>query len=75
MENCETGVIKKTKKGYYATTESGRRLSKRPKSREAALEQLYAVEMSQARRAVGGQRPSKRARRRVSRETYGRYAP
>ena len=38
--------IEKTKAGYFATTESGRRLSKRPKSKRAALKQLAAVEIS-----------------------------
>jgi hypothetical protein len=36
--------IEKTEAGYFATTESGRRLSKRPKSKRAALKQLAAVE-------------------------------
>lgn len=38
--------IEKTKAGYFATTKSGRRLSKRPKSKRAALKQLAAVEIS-----------------------------
>lgn len=43
-------AIKKTKKGYYATTKSGRRLSKRPKTKRAARKQLAAVEISKAKR-------------------------
>jgi hypothetical protein len=38
--------IEKTEAGYFATTESGRRLSKHPKSKRAALKQLAAVEIS-----------------------------
>lgn len=66
-------MIKKVN-GHVATTESGRRLSKRPKSKKGAIEQLYAVEMSQARRASRTGTVSKRKRRKVSRETFGRYA-
>ncbi len=43
--------IKKTKGGkYYATSKTGRRLSKKPKTKEAALKQLAAVEASKAER-------------------------
>ena len=38
--------IEKTEAGYFATTETGRRLSKQPKSKKAALAQLAAVEIS-----------------------------
>ena len=38
--------IEKTESGYFATTETGRRLSKQPKSKKAALAQLAAVEIS-----------------------------
>jgi hypothetical protein len=38
--------IEKAEDGYYATTETGRRLSKKPKSKKAALAQLAAVEIS-----------------------------
>jgi len=38
--------IEKTESGYFATTETGRRLSKRAKSKKAALAQLAAVEIS-----------------------------
>ncbi len=38
--------IEKTEAGFFATTETGRRLSKRPKSKKAALSQLAAVEIA-----------------------------
>ena len=38
--------IEKTEAGYFATTDTGRRLSKKPKSKKAALAQLAAVEIS-----------------------------
>jgi hypothetical protein len=38
--------IEKTESGYFATTGDGRRLSKTPKSKKAALSQLAAVEIS-----------------------------
>jgi len=38
--------IEKTEAGYFATTETGRRLSKKPKSKKDALKQLAAVEIS-----------------------------
>ena len=38
--------IEKTESGYFATTETGRRLSKTPKSKKAALSQLAAVEIA-----------------------------
>jgi hypothetical protein len=38
--------IEKTEAGYFATTETGKRLSKQPKSKKAALQQLAAVEIS-----------------------------
>lgn len=43
-------MIKKVKGGYKATTESGRPLSKEPKSKAEAIRQLAAVEASKARR-------------------------
>jgi len=38
--------IEKTEAGYFATTGDGRRLSKTPKSKKAALSQLAAVEIA-----------------------------
>jgi len=38
--------IEKTEAGFFATTETGRRLSKQPKSKKAALAQLAVVEIS-----------------------------
>ena len=38
--------IEKTEAGYFATSETGRRLSKKPKSKKDALKQLAAVEIS-----------------------------
>ena len=38
--------IEKTDAGYFATTGDGRRLSKTPKSKKAALSQLAAIEIS-----------------------------
>jgi hypothetical protein len=38
--------IQKTEAGYFATTETGRRLSKQAKSKKAALAQLAAVEIA-----------------------------
>jgi hypothetical protein len=41
-----TEKIKKTEKGYFATSKSGKHLSKKPKSKKAAVAQLAAVEIS-----------------------------
>ena len=42
--------IEKTKAGYFATTETGRRLSKQAKTKRAALSQLAAVEIAKHRK-------------------------
>tara|TARA_R100000664_G_scaffold27686_1_gene38539 strand:- start:7806 stop:7955 length:150 start_codon:yes stop_codon:yes gene_type:complete len=44
-------MLKRAGKGkYFAASSKGRRLSKRPKSKRAAMKQLAAVHASQARR-------------------------
>ena len=50
-------MLKKTKGGWKATSSKGRPLSKKPKSKSAAIKQVIAVEYSKAR-AVGKKKPS-----------------
>ena len=42
--------IQKTKHGFFATSESGRKLSKKAKSKKAAMKQLAAVEINKNKR-------------------------
>lgn len=53
-------MIKKVKGGFKATSSKGRPLSKKPKSKSAAIKQVVAVEYSKAR-AAGRKKPSSRA--------------
>jgi hypothetical protein len=43
-------MIKKVKGKFYATSKSGRKLSKKGKTKKAAMKQLAAVEISKAKR-------------------------
>jgi hypothetical protein len=43
-------VVKRSGRGYKVYSKSGRALSKKPKSKAAALRQLRAVEASKRRR-------------------------
>jgi hypothetical protein len=44
-------VVKRAGRGYKVYSKSGRALSKKPKSKAAALKQLRAVEAAKRRRA------------------------
>lgn len=50
-------MIKKVKGGYKATSSKGRPLSKKPKSKAAAIKQIVAVEYSKASQ-MGKKKPS-----------------
>ena len=51
-------MIKKSGGKYYAATKKGKHLSKKGKSREAALAQLRALEASKAARKRGAGAPA-----------------
>jgi hypothetical protein len=46
-------VVRKAGRGYKVYSKTGRALSKKPKSRAAAMRQLRAVEAAKRRRAKG----------------------
>lgn len=50
-------MLKKTRGGYKAVSSKGRALSKKPKTKSAAIKQLIVVEYSKAR-AAGKKKPS-----------------
>lgn len=53
-------MIKKVRGGYKATSSTGRPLSKKPKSKAAAIKQIVAVEYSKAKKS-GKSKPSSRS--------------
>lgn len=53
-------MLKKTKGGWKATSSEGRPLSKKPKSKSAAIKQVIAVEYSKAR-VAGKKKPSSKS--------------
>jgi len=54
-------MIGKSGKGWKAFSSGGRPLSKQAKSKKAAIEQLYAVEMDKMRRGKQSRAAVKRA--------------
>lgn len=57
-------MVKRVKGGFKAVSSKGRPLSKKPKSKVAAIKQVVAVEYSKARQA-GKKKPSVRAMKRA----------
>ena len=53
-------MIDRVKGGWAVRSRRGRRLAKKPKSKQAAIRQLYAVEMSKARRAGASAKSARR---------------